>query len=232
MTTALDMIKRAMRLNGDLAQGEPPSAQEAEDGLSSLNTMLDSWWNESLAVYRLEQESFSLTAGTGTYTIGSGGAFNTLRPISIVSAFVRYQGVDYPPLEIITGSAYDAIPIKTTRSIPEELFYDNDLPLGSINLFPVPHAVMTLFISSPQRLQSFATLTTDLVLPPGYQRALEFNLAVEYSADFGHVSPPQVIGIARESKAILKRANTMQPCVGIDEMWAGGTNFNYLIPAT
>ena len=43
MATALDVISRAMRLIGALSTGEVPSADEAKDGLSSLQAMLGEW---------------------------------------------------------------------------------------------------------------------------------------------------------------------------------------------
>ena len=43
MATALDVIRRAMRLIGALAEGEVPTAEQAADGLVSLQAMLGEW---------------------------------------------------------------------------------------------------------------------------------------------------------------------------------------------
>ena len=43
MATALDVISRSMRLIGALANGEVPSADQAEDGLTALQAMLGEW---------------------------------------------------------------------------------------------------------------------------------------------------------------------------------------------
>lgn len=43
MATALDVIRRAMRLIGALAEGEVPTAAQAADGLESLQAMLGEW---------------------------------------------------------------------------------------------------------------------------------------------------------------------------------------------
>jgi len=43
MTTARDMITRSLRAIGVLHSTETPSADEALDGLSALNDMLNSW---------------------------------------------------------------------------------------------------------------------------------------------------------------------------------------------
>ncbi|MBU6232388.1 hypothetical protein KGP36_07175 [Patescibacteria group bacterium] len=49
MTTALDVIRAAMRKIGLLASGQEPSANEAKDALECLNDMLASW--EAKGVY-------------------------------------------------------------------------------------------------------------------------------------------------------------------------------------
>lgn len=43
MATALDVIRRAMRLIGALQEGEVPNADQASDGLVSLQAMLGEW---------------------------------------------------------------------------------------------------------------------------------------------------------------------------------------------
>ena len=51
-------------------------------------------------------------------------------------------------------------------------------------------------------------LADKLSLPPGYMRALRFNLAVELASDFGIAVPTYVAKGARESKADVARANS------------------------
>jgi len=43
MTTARDIIKRALRQIGELASGEDPPAEDAADALTALNGMLAAW---------------------------------------------------------------------------------------------------------------------------------------------------------------------------------------------
>lgn len=48
MATALDVITRAMRLIGALAEGEAPSAAQASDALVSLQGLLGEWETRGL----------------------------------------------------------------------------------------------------------------------------------------------------------------------------------------
>lgn len=229
MTTAADLISTALKLNGKLGQGEALTSNDATDGLNALNSMLDSWWNERLSVYQILRETHTLTISDRDYTIGSGGNINTTRPVKITNAFITSNSIDYP-MEIIDVKAYDGLSAKTIESdIPHYLYYQPSYPLGIIYLYPTPSAANVLNFDSWKQLQSFSTLTTALSLPPGYQRALEYNLAVELCPLFGMPSPsPTVMKIATESKAAISRTNSpkMNTCVDPGLVSRGYYNYN------
>jgi len=83
MATAIELIESSLRLATVLASGETASADEATDGLKSLNDILENWSLENLTVWQGDNEQYALTPGTGSYTIGPGGAFAATRPIRI-----------------------------------------------------------------------------------------------------------------------------------------------------
>jgi len=58
-TTAADQINGALRLIGVLAEAEAPSAAMAQDALTALNQMLDSWNTERLAVFSTIDQVFN-----------------------------------------------------------------------------------------------------------------------------------------------------------------------------
>lgn len=209
MPSALDLIKTSMRKVGALADGEDPTTSEANDGLEVLNSMLDSWSLEKLLVYQINQEAFTWTSGNASRTIGSSGNFNTTRPTRIEDGFTRISNVDYP-YQVVSKEHYDAIPDKTTQGpYPEVIYYSQANPLGTIYGWPVPSASISFYLNSWKQLQQFTSLTTDLALPAGYQRAIEFNLACELGPDLQLEIPERVDRIARESKAAIKRSNSI-----------------------
>lgn len=231
MTTATQLITRSLRLMRVIGVTDTPSAEEVNDGLTALNALLDTLWNERLMVYTHTESSFALTANDGVYTIGTGGDINVARPIDIRSAYVRYGTVDFM-LEMLADEDYESIPIKTISGIPSRLYYEQSYPLGTIHLFPYPSAVMTLYYSVPKRLESFAAATEDVDLPPGYEDMLAYQLAVHYAPEFGVEPSPTVVAMARDKKAILKRKNTKQPLMQVDSALIGGAGYNYHIPPT
>jgi hypothetical protein len=229
MATALTIITRAMRLAGVFTKGTPPDDDEAADGLDALNTMLDSMSLERLFVYQLLQESKALTSSVGSYTIGSGGAFNTTRPTKIVDpCFVRDSGNNDTPLIILNAEQYGRIVGKTVDgSYPQYLFYDGAYVSGlaTIFLYPEPAASLTLYINSLKQLQQFTALTTEIALPPGYKRMLEYNLAVEFGPEFDVDIPDRVERIAAKSRANLKAINGVTPVLSTS-MVSGGLRAN------
>ena len=205
MVTARDIITRAYQINGVLTKSEALSGDEASDGLKSLNALLSSWTNDSLLAYARLSENFPLVGGKQAYTIGSGGDFNTTRPTQILSAFTRIGDIDYE-IDIINGVAFDSITQKSiSSSIPEVLFYDGNAPLGTINIYPVP-TTGTLHLRTEKPLTVFTTLDSDLEFPPGWERALIYNLSIEDSSMYGQPVNQAVYEIAMDALGKIKTA--------------------------
>lgn len=207
MATALDIIEKSMRLFGGLADGESATASEASDGLDALNGMLESWSIDRLMVYHILQENFTWASGQASRTIGTGGNFNTTRPTKIVSGFTRINNVDHP-FRVVERQFYDAVIDKTVQSsYPEIIYYDATMSTGTLYAYPVPNASISVYLNSWKQLQQFSALTTELALPPGYRRAIEYNFAVEFAPEFGMEVSDKVERIANTSKAAIKRIN-------------------------
>lgn len=207
--SALNIITGAARLIGIIFKSETLDSDEANDGLISLNDMMDVWSNDNLMTTAYTFESFPLT-GSATYTMGSGGVFNTARPINIVTAVVRYATIDYP-LRIITPEQYqEEIALKSVASpIPEYLVYDNAYPLATITIYAVPTGGTTLRMLSNKPLANLSALTTTVDLPPGWKKALKFNLAIDLAGEYGVEVPASVAKGAKDSMAAIKRSTSI-----------------------
>lgn len=208
-TSALDIVRGAAQLIGVVFKSEALDADEANDGLIALNDLLDTWSNDSLTTFANTLESFSLT-GAASYTIGTGGNFNTSRPINIVTAVVRIGTIDYD-LTPITQEQYQLdIAVKSTTSpIPSFITYDNGFPLGTIKMYAVPTAGGTLYLESNKPLSNLSALTTTVSLPPGWKRALKYNLAIDLAPSYGAEVPDGVAAIARTSLGAIKRSSSI-----------------------
>lgn len=210
MSTVSDLIKGSLRLLGVIAQGETPTAQESADALSSLNDMLDSWSNDGLLLFDRTIESLSIVASTASYTIGTGGVFNTARPVRIIEAAFKQSGSNEElPLNILTSQEWARAYDKTlTSSLLSCLYYNDTFPLGTIYVWPVPTASGTLVLTSDKPLSNYSAISDSVTLPPGYKKALRYNLALELAPEYGKQVSEIVFQQATESKANIMRTNT------------------------
>lgn len=201
-TTAGDIVRGALRLIGARASGEAVPAAEMKDGLSALNAMVGSWNLEALMAFCLAKYVFPLT-GASSYTMGVSGDWVADRPINIERAFVTLQGqsVEIPVLsdEEWLSKSQGEIGIHADRAYP----------LANIDVC-LPNEATDITLYCKTQLRRFSNASEALVLPPGYEEALRYNLAIRLAPEWGKSATPEVVEIARNSKAAIKRAN-MQP---------------------
>jgi len=203
MATAQDIIKRARRLHGSLGRGETPTNAENVDDLAALNAYMDTLWLQKTAVYRVQEDSVSVTASS--HTIGPTGDFVLTRPVKIESAAQRLNSIDYP-INILTGAQYRGIADKaTTSTIISDLFYDATMPDGTLYFYPVA-ASATVRLRSRTRIETF-TINETVSLPPGYEDMLALNLSVILAPEYQRAIPPSVVSRAASTLRNVKRLN-------------------------
>jgi hypothetical protein len=209
-TTAADQINGALRLIGQLAESEVPTAAASQDALTALNQMIDSWNTERLSIFSTQDQIFSWAPGLISRTLGPSGDFNGNRPILLDDATYfkdPASGISYG-IKMINQQQYDGIAVKTvTSTYPQVLWINMSYPNIEMYVYPVPTKVLEWHFISVEELTQPATLTTTLAFPPGYLRAFRYNLACEIAAEFGVEPPPTVARIAMTSKRNLKRIN-------------------------
>lgn len=218
MATAGDLINGALRLIGQLAEGETPSAETSNDALVALNQMLDSWSTERLSVFATQDQVFTWPAGQRAQTLGLTGDFIGNRPVQLDdSTFFRdaSTGVSFG-IKIINQQQYDGIAVKTvTSTYPQVIWLNMDIPNIQMYVYPVPTRDLEWHFISVDELVQPATLATALLVPPGYLRAFRFNLAVEIATEFGIDPPANVARIAMSSKRTLKRINNPEDIMSL-----------------
>jgi len=211
MPSALQIVTKAMKIAGVIGQNETPSSSEADDGLVSLNDLLASWDTDETYVFAYESQTYPLVNGTNSYTIGTGGVFNTDRPVIFDSVVANLQGISYP-LKELNAQDYADIAYKAMGTgIPEFYYCDFAFPIATIYLYGAPSSGITLTIGKSTRLTQFADLTTQYTFPPGYNRLLNYGLAMEIAPDYGVSLTPEAQFIASESKANVRNRNLPAP---------------------
>lgn len=230
-TSTQDIVKRALRLIGVLASGEALPADQLKDGLEALNDMVDSWNTETLVIWVLARNTFTLTAGTNPHQIGPGVAppgLDAPRPNRIEQGQAWLTGVTLGNIErelkVLTREQWAAEYLPDNSGIPCSLYYEPLFPTGNIWFDVKPDAAYTLVLYLEQMMsQVFSDgTTTELVLPPGYKDAIVHNLAIRLAPEYGRGAPVEVINSAVEGKASLKRLNMRPLYLNVDPELSAG----------
>jgi len=206
--TPNELIESALMKIGVLGVGESATGDQVSHALRALNAMLKRWQQDNLAALATTRETFSLTAGTAEYTIGSSGDFDTTRPVSIEGAYLTDSTISYP-LDLISLRDYREIEDKDTESIPTAMVYIPENPLGILIFWPVPDTGYTLNLHS---IKPFADITvadigTDMSLPEGWDEALIYNLATRLGEDYGVPPAASIFARAADDLDAIKRNN-------------------------
>lgn len=228
MTTAIDLIKRSLRQLGVYAIGEDPSADESQDCLTALNALLGSMANSPQLIYAKTLDAIALTAAQSSVTVGPSGATITTRPVEILpESYLTLSGVSYP-LDVFTLQQYNDISVKASQGIPVGIWPQMSMPNITLTFWPVPSQAMTLNLWSNKQVTSFATLTTDVSLPPGYDEMLAYLLAEAMAPEFQvDPIPVAVLRGASRSRRVLKRTNLQVPRLAMPAVVVGGGYVTY-----
>lgn len=218
--TPVSLIRLILRDAGVNGVGQTPGAEDNNDVLDTLNMMMDEWATKRWLIYHLVDVSIAVTGAT-SYTVGSGGDFNTTRPDQVQAAFFRStlnpaSPVDYPLLDVGSREDWNRIPTKNVGTWPMWYWYDAAYPLGVFYPWPVPSSgIGELHLSLKQALSHFPDLTTDINLPPAYVNALRWNGAKRVRPMYGLPSNPEIDKLAAGSLASVRGPNLQVPLMGM-----------------
>lgn len=182
-----------------IGAGDVLPPEEAAWAFRRLNDLIDLMKTNRLWIYRRQRVGeFTVTSGQGDITanspitIGTGGMWNTPRPIFIDYAGVIYTAGNTPQPElkmhIFTVEEWRRITVKgITSTLSRALIYDRNFDssgFGNIYLYPVPSATFKVVLYNPVAMDEFPLdangnpdFTTVLAMPPGYRPLLISNLS-------------------------------------------------------
>lgn len=207
MATAQTVITRALRLLQVVGSGVTPDANALADGLTALNAMLEGWRNQPQAAWTTDEITGSINPGQQGYTLGPSGQINNTRPVQIKNARLVLNGVNYP-LQIITQDQWAMIRVQALSSnIPRYVYPTGDYPLITLNLWPVPSQSAQIVLGVIHPFSGYAALGDTVSLPPGYEEMMTYQLAIRLAPEFGVSASAEVVKIAKESLADIKRMN-------------------------
>lgn len=225
---ATEAIKAALRKLGAVTSGGTPTTAELNDGLEVLNDMIESWNGNHQLIFENTRETLTLTSGTSIYTIGTGAVapnFNTARPQKLLTGVIRLNNVDYV-VKLMEREEYAQVPVKDTKTWPQRMYYRKTYPFGTIYFDFEPDENYTFILTSIKPLPTFVDLTTEIVLPPEYERAIKLGLTVDLAPEYGgDISQALILSARRAFQNLVGQNFDSQP-VRFDAMLTGGGQYN------
>lgn len=188
MSTFLDLCTDSLSDIGQLGIGQSPSPEQTNQALRYANRMLQTWSTLKYYIYQTATRPFTLTAGLQDYTLGptaaGPGSFVGARPVLVQSAQIRLPGSSlFLPLNMLSDDQWAAIRDKgatcSAQGLPQDLWVNEGYPNIDFHLWTVPNNACTISMLTWELLQQFATVFDTVNLPPGYERAVQKNLALE-----------------------------------------------------
>jgi hypothetical protein len=176
MSTGRDLITAALRTARAIDAAETPDDNESGIALRQLNMVLETWDVQGLLPYADQTTSSNLVSGQSSYTVGPSGDIVMERPNILRSVRILVGNV-WRDLQIMSFQDWaEAETNETLVTVPQICHWNPTFPDGELSVYPAPDQSYPVLLVRSISV-SGVDLDTILQLPPGYEPALEFELA-------------------------------------------------------
>lgn len=183
---AREAIEDALREINVVAVDEAMDAEHIQFGLRKLRRMLLSWQSLDYNVWLKAEQSVTLAAATGIYTL------DPVRPLRILGARLSSHGIE-TPMEALTREDYDRLPDKASAGRPTSYYYDRQREEARLYVWPVPSAAgETIRITYARQIDPAEKLTDDVDVPDEWGDAVVYGLAVALAPAYQRPAPVDI----------------------------------------
>lgn len=181
-----DMIYAAYRLVGIISEaGRGYSQSQQSDAFAALLAMIDTWKIEDYLAYAEDRVTFVLTPPTQDYYFGQAPApVPTVvmdRPTLLRAGGLIFTNVSpaiETPMRCLIAQEWQALsPKELTSTVPYMLYLKETVPNATLTVWPIPITAWSIALYFLRAVQRFEAVTDSIILPPGYQEAIQYNLA-------------------------------------------------------
>jgi hypothetical protein len=184
---------------------------------TQVNWLLAQWARKRWLCYALED--YAITSnGANTYTVGLNQDVNiNPRPDRLEYAFLRFTQqipsggtpVDIPIYIIPSKEDYSRITVKFIGTLPWQVFYDPQWPVGILRFWPIPQpTIYEMHVGFKVVLPRFQSLQQQINFPPEYEAALNWCLVKRLRAVYQMPADPAINALARDALNTIRLGNT------------------------
>lgn len=220
--TALEVINAAFNYLGVAQEGEALTARMYQDGLRSLNMLIQTW-SAQKHLWTATEGSVTLVADTAAYVVSP-------RALRVLDVRYRRDGIDVP-MTMMSRQEYFDQPNKTTSpSLPVNFYFDPRVANGTLYLWPAPSAAVaadyTIHLTYVRFLDIFTATNQTLDLPQQWIEPITWNLAKRLSTQYPVNDPNLMKAVwaqADETYAMLRQWDN-EPAslfMQVEQTWDG-----------
>lgn len=201
--TRTTILSDALSLVGVIDPDESPDAQQTQRAgrmldmvVKFISTKTDLWPTKDVTV--------TLTAGTTSYTVGTGLTVDTPRPLRLISARRQDTSGTEIDVDVVSRAEYKRLPTKSTQGPVNMAYYDPQLANGVLHPWPTgTTGNLTLICTFQRPLEDFDAGDNTPDFPQEWYLALVY-LTGYYSAPLFSVEPGPTV--TREAQKLLAEA--------------------------
>lgn len=180
-------ITAALRKLAVLPSGGTPSAAQISDCSDSLNAIIKAFQADGMPLWKINSQSFTVTSGTSSYTVGPSQTVNCPKPLKILQATWTPTGGTNSPLNIYNRYDFNDLPQGSTYTgDPVNLYYQPLRTSGTIRLWPTPNNSTTSITFHYQSMyEDMDAAANDFDFPSEWMMAIIYNLAWAMAPEYG-----------------------------------------------
>lgn len=189
LVTRDDIIQAALRSLKVIAVGETPGPEDYTNCAFALNTLLKELNTEGKMAWVYQTISVPFVASQNTYTIAESGSPSLVnfRPVSIAQVW-RRDGSTPPidtPMSPLTRQQYNDLTPKRDTGIPVNWYYDPQIGLSTVYVWPAPlDATYTMYLSIQRPIQDITSSSQNFDVTQEWFSTLRWILADEVSSEY------------------------------------------------
>jgi hypothetical protein len=190
--TRNDIITRALRILGVVAQGETPTSVQIDEASKALNGLVLAWQSDGMPLWAIKTHTMPLVQGQATYVLGYGVPipYNIPKPLKILQAWYHNvpSNIDVP-MRIVTEQQYNMLGNKQVEGFPIQLWYKPEIDTGNLTIYQVPddwsanNITVSFTYQAPFATFDSSTDTPDF--PQEWFDAITYGLAARLAPEYG-----------------------------------------------
>jgi len=188
-----NIIKRALRLLGVIAQGENPTTVQTDEAAIALNGLVKAWQADGMPLWAIKTKGIPLKKGKNLYVLGESQVapdITMTKPLKVLQAW-HYNAASNVnvPLRIVTQQEYNMLGNKEMPGSPVQIWYQPLKDTGELHVYLTPDSYtetnLMLYFVYQSIFADFDASTDVPDFPQEWYDAITYGLATRLAPEYG-----------------------------------------------